>query len=122
VQSNTAWTYGLLIATEDGRLGGVATTINSTLCLLLREQGRLEESRAIQLHGLLPPEALEDKPFVACFADTGAGVIFLRTRVGYFTIDLNSGRSKKVGERGSGLGHIVPYVSFCTPGTYLIAF
>ncbi|CAD6226604.1 unnamed protein product [Miscanthus lutarioriparius] len=37
-----------------------------------------------------------------------------RTCVGYFTIDLNSGRSKKVGNV-LGSGRIVPYVSFCTP-------
>ncbi|CAD6267607.1 unnamed protein product [Miscanthus lutarioriparius] len=112
-----------LIAAEDGRLG-FARASNSTLGLWLRENGRLEESRAIDLHILLPADALPDlvlesseailaKPLVIAFADTGAGVIFLWTRAGYFTIDLKSGSCKKVGEVSS--GRVVPYVSFCTP-------
>ncbi|CAD6221003.1 unnamed protein product [Miscanthus lutarioriparius] len=116
----------LLIATEDGSMLGVAKIIiNSTLCVWLREQGRWVESRLIQLRALLPDDALcdpllppqtnIDKPSVVAFSETGAGVIFLRTCVGYFTIDLNSGRSKKVGNAVLGSGHIVPYVSFCTP-------
>ena len=117
-----------LIAAEDGRLG-FAKAINSTLRLWLRENGRWEESRAIDLRTLLPADALPDpvlesseailaKPLVIAFADTGAGVIFLWTRAGYFTIDLKSGSCKKVGEVSS--GRVVPYVSFCTPGTHLI--
>ncbi|CAD6269914.1 unnamed protein product [Miscanthus lutarioriparius] len=115
--------YTTLIAAEDGRLG-FAKAINSTLRLWLRENGRWEESRAIDLRTLLPADAIPDQPLSACvaildtpwvvaFAETGAGVIFLWTRVGNFTIDLKSGSCKKVGKYSS--GRVVPYVSFCTP-------
>jgi hypothetical protein len=120
----------VLIATEDGRLG-VAKTSNSTLHLWLRKHGRWEERRAIELRTLLPedalrdprfpPEAFADKPWVAGFAETGAGVIFFKTRVGYFAVDLSSGRSKNIGEC-LGWGCIIPYASFRTPGTHFINF
>ena len=122
----------VLIATEDGRLG-VAKTSNSTLGsklhLWIREHGRWEERRAIELRTLLPqdalrdpifpPEAFADKPWLAGFADAGSGVIFFKTRVGYFAIDLSSGRSKNIGEC-LGWGCIIPYVSFCTPVTCFV--
>lgn len=122
----------VLIATEDGRLG-VAKTSNSTLgCstlhLWIRDHERWEERRPIELRMLLPDDALRDpqfppeffpdKPWLAGFAGTGAGVIFFKTRLGYFAVDLNSGRSKNIGGC-LGWGCIIPYVSFCTPGTLL---
>lgn len=118
----------VLIATEDGRLG-VAKTSNSTLgCstlhLWIRDHERWEERRPIELRMLLPDDALRDpqfppeffpdKPWLAGFAGTRAGVIFFKTRLGYFAVDLNSGRSKNIGEC-LGWGCIIPYVSFCIP-------
>lgn len=118
----------VLIATEDGRLG-VAKTSNSTLgCstlhLWIRDHERWEERRPIELRMLLPDDALRDpqfppeffpdKPWLAGFAGTRAGVIFFKTRLGYFVVDLNSGTSKNIGEC-LGWGCIIPYVSFCTP-------
>jgi hypothetical protein len=103
-------------------------TWDSTLRLLRREHGGWEESRAIELHTLLPDdamceiEAFGSKPFVAGFAEIGAGIIFLLTCVGYFIIDLNSGRTKKLGEYLRWRRRIVPYVSFCTPGMPLVAW
>jgi hypothetical protein len=67
-------------------------------------------------------EAFGSKPFVAGFAEIGAGIIFLWTCVGYFIIDLNSGRTKKLGEYLRWRRRIVPYVSFCTPGMPLVAW
>jgi hypothetical protein len=123
----------LLIATEDGSTLGLARIIiHSTLSVWLWEQGRWVQSRLFQLRGygskedalcypLLATQTNIVKPSVVGFSETGAGVIFLRTDVGYFTIDLNSRRSKKVGDV-LGSGRVVPYVSFCTPGIYLIVF
>jgi hypothetical protein len=115
----------MLIATEDGRLG-VAKASNSILVVWVREHGRWEESRTIDLQALLPLDALPDpllpyevRPWLTGFAETGAAVIFLWTRVGYFTIDLKSGSCKKVGEDLVS-ACVVPYVSFCTPGMHLI--
>ena len=116
----------VLMATEDGRLG-LATVHKSRLYLWSREQGPYgdagwAQSRVIELdtlfsiHRLSAAEAL-----VAGFGDNGAGgVIFVRTAAAFFTIDLKSGRVDKVGESHGFNNLVVPYMSFCTPGTELI--
>lgn len=58
---------------------------------------------------------------VVAFADNGAGggVIFIWSADRLFSIDLKSGSSKVVVE-SFGIGRVVPYVSFCTPGAYYL--
>ncbi|CAD6267590.1 unnamed protein product [Miscanthus lutarioriparius] len=90
-----------LVAAEDGSLG-FARASNSTLGLWLRENA----ADALPDPVLEPSEAILAKPLVIAFADTGAGVIFLWTRAGYFTIDLKSGSCKKVGEVSSAPGAV----------------
>jgi hypothetical protein len=114
------------MATEDGRLG-LATVRESRLCMWSREQGPngdagWTQSRVIELDTLLPIHRLSAaEALVAGFADNGdGGVMFIRTAAAFFKIDLKSGRVDKVGE-SHGFNHlVVPYMSFCTPGTELI--
>jgi len=117
------------MATEDGRLGRFATVRESRLSLwrLIREQdpnGDAEwaRSRVIDLDPLIPLNTLSAKPKAAGFADNGAGgVVFVWTAAGFFTIDLKSSRANKVGDSHGGFNHpVVPYMSFCTPGTDLL--
>ncbi|CAO2199956.1 unnamed protein product, partial [Urochloa humidicola] len=105
----------VLMATEDGRLG-FAVVRSDRLQLWSRKTGpdRWSPGRIIELGALLPIDALSVKTQVAGFADHGAGVIFIWTSAGFFTIDLRSDRVEKVGDR-RGLYKAVPYVSFCTP-------
>lgn len=79
------------------------------------------ERRIIELENLLPPEAIE--PFshwlfgwygpelsVSGFAE---GIVFLSTMAGFFTVELNSGRTKKVSELKMA-AHVTPWTSFYT--------
>jgi len=53
----------------------------------------------------------------------GAGIFFVGTDDGIFSFDLKSGQAKKVFNDpcvGYGVNIVVPYVSFCTPGTTLL--
>ncbi|KAJ1287456.1 hypothetical protein BS78_02G011300 [Paspalum vaginatum] len=111
----------VLMATEDGGLG-FDNLVNHwhRLCLWSREPGSDEDagwvqSRAIDLETLLPNEALSIYLDVAGFA-YGVAVIFLKTQVGIFTIDLKSCQAKKVFEDGS-CNYILPYMSFYTPAS-----
>lgn len=68
--------------------------------------------RVIELQPLLPLCAFFHV-LVVGFAE-GAGVIFLGTGAGLYTVELSSGRSKKVGQRF--FGKAIPYTSFYTGG------
>lgn len=110
----------VLTITDDGRLG-FATVQKSGLYLWCREDGpgdnaEWTESRVIQLDSLLPADALLTSPTAVGFA-AGVCIVFLRTDVGVFSIDLKSLRVTKI--RKGGGENIVPYMSFCTPGTAL---
>ncbi|CAL5077918.1 unnamed protein product [Urochloa decumbens] len=120
-----------LTATDDGRLGCAFVRDYreaARLDLWSRKHGgpdeelTWEQSRVIELGTLLPIDAISVQPVVAGFADNGVGVILIRTCVGDFTIDLRSGTVKKAGESRGYHDFLVPYVSFCTPGKYLISF
>ncbi|XBH86947.1 hypothetical protein VPH35_074518 [Triticum aestivum] len=78
------------------------------------------QHRVIELEKLLPPIAFTPKPHsgvphesgpnVSGFAD---GIIFLSTMAGLFTVELNSGRTKKVAEEKMAL-QVTPIISFYT--------
>ncbi|WVZ85223.1 hypothetical protein U9M48_032171 [Paspalum notatum var. saurae] len=95
----------VLMATEDDGLGFVNSVSHwHRLCLWSREAGpdkdaRWVQSRTIDLKALLPKEALSTFLHVAGFA-YGISVIFVRTDVGIFTIDLKSCQAKKVYKYG----------------------
>ena len=67
--------------------------------------------RVIELVPLLPASALIGVSVVG-FAE-GVGVIFVTTKAGLYTVELSSGRSKKVhGE--TFFREVMPYTSFYT--------
>ncbi|XP_062188961.1 uncharacterized protein LOC133892293 [Phragmites australis] len=109
-----------LMAMEDGRLG-FARVQESRLCIWSKdvEDAGWTLSKDIELEKLLPlnngsPTAAHD---LVGFAD-GIGLVFVKVEDGIFTVDLKSGRTRKVCE-GSYITSVVPYVNFCTPGTSL---
>ncbi|GJN24357.1 hypothetical protein PR202_gb12094 [Eleusine coracana subsp. coracana] len=107
----------LLTSTDDGRLG-FATVRKSRIYLWSREDASGDnagwtESRVIKLESLLPVEAPLKSASAAGFA-AGVGIIFVRTKVGVFSIDLKSQLVRKM--RDGGGQNIVPYMSFYTPG------
>ncbi|CAM0871477.1 unnamed protein product [Alopecurus aequalis] len=113
--------YAILEGVEDGMLL-FANVVKTTLHLWSLEaaagsNGALAVARyrVIQLEPLLPACALVGVLLVIGFAE-GVGVIFLSTEAGLYTIELISGRSKKVHVDIS-LGQVVPYMSFYTRGT-----
>jgi hypothetical protein len=124
----------VLMEAEDGGLG-FATIQESKLSLWLREDGAdryagWAQRRVIDLDKLLPVSdcnfsvsphvhTIAHPPYVVAVAD-GIGVIFIWTDDGLFTVHLNSVSAKRIGDFISNLG-VVPYMSFCTPGTTSIA-
>ncbi|KAK3126246.1 hypothetical protein QOZ80_7AG0553750 [Eleusine coracana subsp. coracana] len=70
------------------------------------------ESRVIKLQNLLPVKTPLRSAAAAGFA-AGVGIVFVRTKVGVFSIDLKSQLVRKM--RDGGGQNIVPYMSFYTP-------
>uniref|UniRef100_A0ACD5VE56 Uncharacterized protein n=1 Tax=Avena sativa TaxID=4498 RepID=A0ACD5VE56_AVESA len=112
-------TYPLLMGVEDDGMLLMATVSRPRLYLWSMEvvspsrAGDLSRCRVIELEPLLPPRALFAMSIVG-FAE-GIGVIFLSTEAGLYTVELSSGRSKKVqGVVSSSLGKLMPYMSFYT--------
>uniref|UniRef100_A0A453IVJ8 F-box domain-containing protein n=2 Tax=Aegilops tauschii subsp. strangulata TaxID=200361 RepID=A0A453IVJ8_AEGTS len=104
-----------LMGMEEGMLL-FATVLEPRLYLWSMEAGSngaapLARRRVIELEPLLPSGALLDV-FVVGFAE-GVGLIFLSTKAGLYTIELNSGRSKEV-HRASSFKRVMPYTSFYT--------
>lgn len=78
--------------------------------------GGWAQSRVIELKKLLPA-ILSISPYLVGIA-RGAGVFFVQTVDGLFSIDLQSRQVRKM--HGSDvIGSVVPYESFWTPGTSL---
>ncbi|CAL5077895.1 unnamed protein product [Urochloa decumbens] len=109
----------MLMGTEDGRLG-FATVYESRLHLWSREVGpngdaRWAQSRVIELATMLPDCAFSSSPITSPHLTVNsAGLIFMRTLAGNFTLDLTSGQIKKDGDHGF-VKDFVPFMSFCTP-------
>jgi hypothetical protein len=101
----------ILMEAEDGGLG-FATIQESKLALWSREAGPdrnagWTQRRTLELDKLLP---VSDRNIMVA----AAGVIFMGTDDGLFSIHLNSSRVKRLGDYNS---QVVPYTSFLTPGT-----
>uniref|UniRef100_A0ACD5WR25 Uncharacterized protein n=1 Tax=Avena sativa TaxID=4498 RepID=A0ACD5WR25_AVESA len=108
--------YALLVGVEDGMLL-FAKVLDPGLCLWSVEADSngalaLARHRVIELEPLLPTYALLGVVVVVGFAE-GVGVIFLSTEAGLYTVDLNSGQSKKV-HIDTFPQRVVPYMSFYT--------
>ncbi|CAM0871487.1 unnamed protein product [Alopecurus aequalis] len=116
-QGDEVLPYAILEGVEDGMLlfGKVVKTMLHLWSLEAAGSNgafALARYRVIQLEPLLPACALVGVLLVVGSAE-GVGVIFLSTEAGLYTIELISGRSKKVHVDIS-LGKVVPYTSFYT--------
>jgi hypothetical protein len=116
----------VFISAEDDGVLVFAGLRGTRLSLWSAEVGALAwvERRVIELEKLLPPSAFEPRPHqvasrygnepnVSGFTE---GVVFLSTMAGLFTVDLNSGRTKKVAKVRMA-NNVVPWISFHTQDT-----
>jgi hypothetical protein len=107
-----------LVQMEDGSLG-LTGCKGSTIDLWSRK-GNNEgaagwvQCRVIDFEKLLPSSKLFETVEVIGFAE-GVGVMFVGTFPGVYTIELKSGKMKRIGEPGL-FYPIVPFMRFCTPG------
>ncbi|CAL5029933.1 unnamed protein product [Urochloa decumbens] len=110
-----------LMAMDDGSLGS-AYIEGSSLYILSRKvnsEGAAEwvQFKVIELETIIPGTSSDQKPFVVGFAVVGfaegVGVIFIRTDVGLFTIELKSERVRKVNKPLD--DSVLSYMSFYTP-------
>lgn len=122
--------FAVLTTTEDGRLGFARvdkpTAKDNRLdvtCILghwsmeTGPEGHVlwTQNRSIVLETLLNVDASSIRNDYVAFAH-GVGVFFVGTDVDWFSIDLKSGRVRKV-NYGDGFNYgVVPYTSFYTPG------
>ena len=111
--------YIALMAMEEGSLG-FSCIEGSSLYLWSRKvnsEGAAEwvQCKVIELETIIPGS--NDLAIVVGFAE-GVGVIFISTGVGLFTIELKSGRVRKV-DKLEVYFSVLPYMSFCTPGIIL---
>ncbi|KAG2631415.1 hypothetical protein PVAP13_2NG027500 [Panicum virgatum] len=107
--------YIALMAMEDGSLG-FSCIEGSSLYLWSRKvnsEGAAEwvQCKVIELETIIPGS--NDLAIVVGFAE-GVGVIFISTGVGLFTIELKSGRVRKV-DKLEVYFSVLPYMSFYTP-------
>jgi len=75
------------------------------------------QCRVIDLDTMMPMANPSDGASVFGFAE-GVDVIFVRTLVGLFMMELKSGRVRKVHKINPGLS-VLPYMGFYTPGIML---
>jgi hypothetical protein len=117
----------VLVTMDDGRLG-FATMDNCRLKVNLwsRVVGRDKDARFVQCGVIDLPKALnalKTSPHVSGFAH-GAGVLFIWTYDGLYSMDIKSEEVRKV--PGTRYCHVfadvVPYSSFHTPGTALLLY
>jgi hypothetical protein len=107
-----------LITTEDGRLGFARIEEEErTLYLWSRvdcpnEEAGWAQSRVIELETMLPANALSRTHIMI----GSVGIIFLYTKDGVFSVDIESSQARKMPKRLGSPDYVVPFVSFCTPG------
>jgi hypothetical protein len=108
---------GIVMSVDDGGLGFAAIE-GADLHLwswLTGNSSGWTLNRVIQLQSLLPARAKATLSELIGFAE-GTDTVFIETEAGVFTLEIKSEKIKKVGERG-GYYTVLPYMSFCFPGT-----
>ncbi|TVU40801.1 hypothetical protein EJB05_14279, partial [Eragrostis curvula] len=123
IDSPGSRSYGeseVLMLTENGSLG-LARVKGLRLCLWSRDvnsDGNAEwlQFRIIELGKLII--AMPHSEATLLGSAEGLGIIFVATQFGVFTIELKSGRVRKVGNIGDYF-QVFPFMSFYTPGTAL---
>ncbi|CAL5076998.1 unnamed protein product [Urochloa decumbens] len=118
--TNSRWVS--LMTMVDGSLG-LAGAYDSRLYLWSRKvnsEGAAEwvVCRIIELKTKIPMENPSDRASVVGSAE-GVGVIFVRTGVGLFIVELKSERVRKVDEPGAYFS-VFPYMNFYTPDRGLL--
>ena len=113
----------MLTTTEEGVLG-LVTVVDSKLSMWLRKDAPevdagWTKSRVIDLKTLLPLDGVFTSPHVFGFAD-GPGIVFMIVGSVLYTIDLKTYKVELY--QDTGIGFVVPYMSFYTPGTCLLSF
>ncbi|GJN24411.1 hypothetical protein PR202_gb12149 [Eleusine coracana subsp. coracana] len=108
---------------EDGALGFVCIE-GSSLYLWSRKvsseaAAEWVKCRVIKLEGLIHVADQDGDEALVVGSAEGVGVIFVTTGSGLFTLELKSGRVRKVDEPEVYFS-ILPYMSFYTPGTVLV--
>jgi hypothetical protein len=114
----------VFITTEGGGLG-IATIHHYALHMWSRDDAvGWMQTRAIEIQRLLPVDALlgSAEPHVAGFADR-FGIVFLLVNNWLYAVHLTTYKAMKL-FRGVGISinSVVPYMSFCTPGTPSLSF
>jgi hypothetical protein len=117
-----------LTTLEDGRLGFARVEESNQLCLWSRDDDEGDEDedegwtlcRVIDLKDLFPQADSHDLKYSLVGFAESVCVAFVAVQGGLFTIDMKSGLMKK--ELYEGLCCCaVPYIDFCTPGTWSLA-
>jgi len=75
--------------------------------------------RVFELETLLSSNAILTEPVLVGFVDR-IGVILLRADNALFIVDLKTSKLKKVCDEAKSIHTVVPYMSFCTPGTVFL--
>ncbi|CAL5077909.1 unnamed protein product [Urochloa decumbens] len=92
----------ILMTTDEGRLGFTMVDYNCKLYLWSmevvgpRDDAVWTQDRVIELRDFLPADELLSEPCVLGYVN-GHGAIFVGTKDGFYTIDLKSNQTKKVG-------------------------
>ncbi|KAF8702043.1 hypothetical protein HU200_033387 [Digitaria exilis] len=112
--------WGLALMVMDDCSLGFACIENSSLYLWSTkvnsgEAAEWVQLRNIKLDTIIPVVDPTDDSLLVVGSAEGVGVIFISSDAGLFTIDLKSGRVRKVEEPGVYFS-VLPYMSFYTPG------
>jgi hypothetical protein len=114
--------YGVALMVMDDSSLGFVSIEDSSLYLWSRKassEGAAEwvQCRVIELKTIIPVANPGEVPFVVGAAE-GVDVIFISADAGLFTIEIKSGRVRKIDEPGEYFS-VLPYMSFYTPGILL---
>jgi hypothetical protein len=112
----------VLVTAEDGGLGAAGVEKYGLHLWSWRRigpggAGKWVQSRVIELDMMIPIAIGDPSTNLNVVGfEEGAGSVFISANDGIFTVELKSGRVRKIGKRGD-FRTIFPFTSFYTPGT-----
>ncbi|KAL6647773.1 hypothetical protein ACP70R_015210 [Stipagrostis hirtigluma subsp. patula] len=115
---SSVFTGSSILIQDEGGVLGLANSFLSEVFLWWRVKGSegtwaWTKPRGIGLMTLLPAHAISRRPNLVGFVE-GLGVLFVRTDVGVFIIELKSRHTWKVSD-GVSCHNVLPFMSFYTP-------
>jgi hypothetical protein len=123
--SNESTCIVLMTVDDDGL--GFAMVHDFSLCIWLRESAPTPsggwtwtQHRVVDIKSFLPVSALSSSPYIVAAADAVGVLVIWAGDAGVLAIDLKSSRVTKVSDGGVDVINIIPYMSFCTPGNFLL--